>query len=221
MSKAFTPLMRDIKYSDDEMKIRANDYYTLLKSRRTVRDYDSKPVPREVIDACIQTAGTAPSGATQQPWHFVVVRDASIKMQIREAAEEEERLFYEGRAGDTWLDTLKPLGTNEEKPFLEKAPVLIAIFEQKYSLDDSGTRVKHYYAKESVGIASGMLITALHQAGLATLTHTPSPMNFLSKILKRPEGEKPFLLLVVGHPAVGTLVPDITKKRLDKIRTEI
>ena len=204
----------------DVMKHRSANFFDLVSKRRTVREFSSEAVHPEVIDNCIRSAGRAPSGANQQPWHFVVIRDPEIKKNIREAAEEEEAKFYAGRAGDTWLETLEPLGTDANKPFLEKAPLLIAIFEEKYHEDEMGAKVKHYYSKESVGIATGMLITALHHAGLATLTHTPSPMNFLSTILKRPEGQKPFLLLVVGHPAEGTLVPDIRKKSLSQIRTE-
>jgi len=199
---------------------RSAKFYEFMKSRRTIRDFSNEEVPQEVIDTCLKTAGTAPSGANQQPWHFVVIRDSSIKTQIRNAAEEEERIFYEGRAGDTWLEALEPLGTDADKPFLEDAPVLIAIFEQKFALTDQGDKIKHYYAKESVGIATGMLISALHNVGLATLTHTPSPMNFLTKILNRPEGEKPFLLLVVGHPAEGVEVPDIEKKHLKDISSQ-
>lgn len=196
---------------------RSAEFYEFMKSRRTIREFSTEEVSQEVIDNCLKTAGTAPSGANQQPWHFVIIRDSSIKAQIREAAEEEERNFYAGRAGDTWLEALEPLGTDADKPFLEKAPILIAIFEQKYTLNDQGDKVKHYYAKESVGIATGVLISALHNVGLATLTHTPSPMNFLTKILKRPEGEKPFLLLVVGYPAEGVEVPNIDKKKLTDI----
>jgi nitroreductase len=162
-------------------------------------------------------AGSAPSGANQQPWHFAIVRSPEIKKRIREAAEAEEKEFYAGRAGDVWLDTLAPLGTDANKPFLEEAPILIAIFEKKYEVDASGRKKKNYYAKESTGIATGVLITALHQSGLATLTHTPSPMNFLTKVLNRPEGERPFLLLVVGHPAPDAMVPDIQKKSFTEI----
>ncbi len=221
MKYDFRPFVAKNSFSESEMKTRAAEFYKFMKSRRTIRDFSAKEVSAEVVNHCILTAATAPSGANQQPWHFVVIRDPAIKSEIREAAEAEERNFYAGRAGDTWLETLEPLGTNEDKPFLETAPILIAIFEQKYHLDGQGNQVKHYYAKESVGIATGLLITALHNAGLVTLTHTPSPMNFLSKILKRPTGEKPFLLLVVGYPAQTVMVPDIKKKSLDQIITEI
>ena len=220
MTKKFVPFNKPIDLTHAEMLRRSAKFYEFMKSRRTIRDFSNEEVPQEVIDTCLKTAGTAPSGANQQPWHFVVIRDSSIKTQIRNAAEEEERIFYEGRAGDTWLEALEPLGTDADKPFLEDAPVLIAIFEQKFALTDQGDKIKHYYAKESVGIATGMLISALHNVGLATLTHTPSPMNFLTKILNRPEGEKPFLLLVVGHPAEGVEVPDIEKKHLKDISSQ-
>lgn len=211
MEDQFTPLKYK-RLTKVEMLQRAESHYQLMRTRRSVRHFSDEAVSKSVIDYCIRTAGTAPSGANQQPWHFSIIVDPSTKRQIRLAAEEEERSFYNGRAGDTWLETLKPLGTDASKPFLEKAPVLIAIFEQKYRIDEMGNKIKHYYAKESVGIATGMLITAIHNIGLATLTHTPSPMNFLSKILKRPEGERPFLLLVVGHPASDAKVPRIDKK---------
>ena len=220
MTKKFIPFKKPIELTDAEMLERSAEFYKFMKSRRTVREFSDQAVPQQLIDDCIMTAGTAPSGANQQPWHFVIVRDPSIKSQIRAAAEEEERNFYAGRAGDTWLETLAPLGTDAHKPFLENAPVLIAIFEQKYSINAQGDKIKHYYARESVGIATGMLITALHNIGLVTLTHTPSPMNFLTKILKRPAGERPFLLLVVGHPAQGVKVPDIDKKELTDIASQ-
>jgi len=219
MKNKFIPYTHSNKFSPEEMEQRADEYYQMMKTRRTIRDFSDKDVAPSIIDSCILTAGSSPSGANQQPWHFVTVRDATIKQKIRLAAEEEERNFYSGRGGDTWLKTLEPLGTDASKPFLETAPVLIAIFEQKYHTDAKGERIKHYYSKESVGIATGLLISALHNAGLVTLTHTPSPMNFLSKILNRPAGERPFLLLVVGHPKSGTKVPDIQKKDLDQIRT--
>lgn len=174
---------------------------------------------REVIEQCLLTAGGAPSGANLQPWHFVVVSDLAVKRRIREAAEEEEREFYAHRAPQEWLDALAPLGTDANKPFLETAPYLIAIFAQSYGVLPDGRKVKNYYVQESVGIATGMLITAVHVAGLASLTHTPSPMGFLNAILNRPTNEKPFLLLVVGHPADDAIVPDITKKPLAEIAT--
>lgn len=190
-----------------------------LSQRRTVRDFASTPVPREVIEHCLRAAGSAPSGANQQPWRFVAVADATIKHRIREAAEAEEREFYGRRAPEEWLRALEPLGTDADKPFLEVAPWLIAIFYERFGLDAEGGKQKRYYPHESVGIATGMLIAALHRAGLATLTHTPSPMGFLNEILGRPRNEMPFLLLVVGHPADGCQVPDIERLPLKDIAT--
>lgn len=199
-------------FPPEEMLRRARALRALLATRRSVRDFAARPVPREVIAECVMTAGLAPSGANQQPWHFEVVGDPSIKKQIRAAAEQEEREFYAGRASQEWLDALAPLGTDADKPFLETAPWLIAVFEQRHGLDATGNKVKHYYPKESVGLAVGFLIAALHNAGLASLTHTPSPMNFLNEILQRPVHERPFLLLVVGYPAADATVPVIAKK---------
>lgn len=190
-----------------------------LARRRTVRDFSDRPIPAGVIDACIRAAGTAPSGANLQPWHFVVVTDPVLKRQIREAAEVEEREFYEKRAPPEWLAALEPLGTDSRKPFLETAPALIAVFAEVWAERADGTRVKHYYVTESVGLATGLLIATVHHAGLVSLTHTPSPMGFLTEILGRPARERPFLLLVVGYPADGAQVPDITRKPLDAIRT--
>lgn len=198
--------------SEEEMLSRARVFLDQVSLRRTVRDYSDRPVPQEVIEACVTAAAQAPSGANMQPWHFEIVGDPAIKKKIREAAEEEERLFYEGRATDEWLEALAPLGTNDSKPFLETAPWLIVIFEQRYGLTPEGEKIHYYYTKESVGLAAGFLIAALHQAGLASLTHTPSPMGFLNKILERPGSEKPFLLLVCGHPATGAKVPGIQRK---------
>ncbi len=186
-----------------------------LTTRRTIREFSNQPVAAEVIRECIVAAGQAPSGANKQPWHFEVVSDPDLKRQIRRAAEEEEREFYQGRASDEWLEALGPLGTDEDKPFLETAPWLIVIFEQRHGLDEEGNKVRYYYTKESVGLAAGFLIAALHEAGLATLTHTPSPMGFLNRILERPPHEKPFLLLVAGHPATDATVPDIARKDPD------
>ena len=205
------------EYPAEEMRQRADNFYVELKRRRTVRDFSNRPVPRDIIETCIRTAGTAPSGANQQPWHFAIVSDPDIKRQIRLAAEEEERAFYSGRASGEWLDALEHLGTDASKPFLETAPYLIVIFAQRYGLDEKGGKVKHYYVNESVGIATGMLISALHHAGLATLTHTPSPMGFLSTILQRPTNERPYLILVCGYPAEGAQVPNIGKKSLEEI----
>jgi nitroreductase len=215
----FVPLDSFRAYPEAEMKARATAFYDDLRRRRTVRDFSSRPVPREIIEQCILAAGTAPNGANMQPWHFVAVSDPEIKKRIREAAEEEEREFYHGRAPQEWLDALAHLGTDEHKPFLEKAPWLIAVFAQRYGQLPDGRQVKHYYTSESVGIATGMLITAVHNAGLVSLTHTPSPMNFLNELLGRPENERPFLLLVVGYPTEDAQVPDITKKPLGEIAT--
>jgi nitroreductase len=207
------------EYSADDMKRRAVEFYAEIRARRTVRDFAARPVPREIIENCIRAAGTAPSGANMQPWHFVVVSDPAVKRKIRVEAEKEEHDFYHHRAPQEWLDALAPLGTNEHKPFLEDAPYLIVIFAENYGVLSDGRKVKHYYAQESVGIATGLLIAAVHHAGLVSLTHTPSPMGFLNEILGRPSRERPFLILVVGYPAEGATVPAITKKRLDEIAT--
>jgi nitroreductase len=207
------------EYPVAEMQRRAEAFYAEIRRRRSVRAFSDRPVPRAIIETCIAAARTAPNGANLQPWHFVAVSDPAVKQQIRVAAEEEERAFYQGRAPQDWLETLAPLGTDEHKPFLEIAPWLIAIFAQPYGLAADGRKVKHYYVTESVGIATGFLIAALHHAGLATLTHTPSPMGFLNAILGRPEHERPFLLLVVGYPADDVQVPAITKKALAEIAT--
>ncbi|MBA2742963.1 MAG: nitroreductase family protein, partial [Chthoniobacterales bacterium] len=211
----FIPLPWAGAHPDEELTARAATFCSEMRVRRTVRDFSARPVPREVIESCIAAAATAPSGANMQPWHFVAVSDAEIKHRIRIAAESEEREFYERRAPAEWLEALAAIGTDERKPFLEIAPWLIAIFVQPFSMRDDGTRMKHYYSSESVGIATGLLIAALHRSGLATLTHTPSPMAFLNSILSRPVHEKPFLLLVVGHPAKGAMVPDLRRKPLD------
>ncbi len=188
-----------------------------MRQRRTVRDFSERPVPREIIESCLRVAGSAPSGANLQPWHFVAVSDPEIKREIRIAAEAEEKEFYEHRAPAEWLEALAPIGTDWRKPFLEVAPWLIAIFSQPYRMLPNGKKFKHYYATESVGIATGLLIAAVHTTGLVSLTHTPSPMAFLNRILKRPAYEKPFLLLVVGHPAENATVPDIKRKPLAEI----
>ncbi len=206
-------------YTPDEMQRRAEAFYADIRRRRTVRDFADGAVPRPVIDTCIRAAGTAPSGANMQPWHFAVVGDAGLKRRIREAAEAEERAFYGGRASDEWLAALAPLGTTADKPFLETAPWLIVVFQQTYGLDAAGERVKHYYVQESVGIATGFLIAALHHAGLATLTHTPSPMKFLREVLGRPVNERATMILVTGYPAADAKVPAITKKPIDEIAT--
>jgi iodotyrosine deiodinase len=201
------PLPAYREYPAAEMIDRARAFHADLARRRTVRDFDTRPVPREVIEHCLLAAGTAPSGANQQPWFFSVISDAARKQRIREAAEKEEREFYGGKAPQEWLDALAPLGTDPDKPFLDEAPLLIAIFAQKYGVRPDGTRFSHYYVPESVGIATGFLIAALHHAGLATLTHTPSPMGFLNELCERPPSEKPVILLVVGYPKAGCLVP--------------
>ncbi|WP_189494975.1 nitroreductase family protein [Algimonas arctica] len=198
------------------MAARLEDFRMHMSKRRTIRDFADTPVPQALIETAINTAGTAPSGANFQPWHFVAISDPETKKAIREAAEDEERAFYNGRASDEWLDALAPLGTDDQKPFLETAPWLIAVFAQK-----RGEHGKNYYVTESVGLATGMLITALHSVGLGTLTHTPAPMTFLRNICERPETEKPFVLLVVGYPADGCTVPAhaLEKKSLDEIAT--
>jgi nitroreductase len=215
----FVPLTTFVEHPSEEMKARAREFYEEIKRRRTVREFSARPVPREVIEDCVRAAGTAPSGANLQPWHFVVVSDPETKKKIREAAEVEERAFYSGKAPQEWLDALAPLGTDEIKGYLEVAPCLIAVFAQNYAALPDGRKVKNYYVTESVGIALGFLIAALHHAGLATLTHTPSPMGFLSAVLDRPANERAFLLLVVGYPAEEARVPDITKKPLEGIAT--
>jgi iodotyrosine deiodinase len=198
-----------------EMQAAARDFRADMTRRRTVRDFSSDPVPREIIEHALITAGTAPSGANQQPWSFAAISSQEIKRRIRIAAEEEEKAFYAGKAGDDWLNALAHLGTDWEKPFLEEAPWLITIFAQRWGEKD-GKKTKHYYVPESVGIATGFLIAALHQAGLATLTHTPSPMGFLNEICGKPESEKAVILLIVGYPKEGCKVPEISKKTLDE-----
>jgi len=207
--------------ADDELLARAESFHAAMAQRRTVRSFSDRAVPRDVIEHCLRTAGSAPNGANLQPWHFVAVSEPQLKHEIRVAAEAEEREFYEHRAPNEWLEALAALGTDAQKPFLETAPWLIAIFSQPYRILPDGRRLKHYYAIESVGIATGFLVAAIHQAGLASLTHTPSPMGFLNKLLHRPAHEKPFLLLVVGHPAGGPLVPDIQRKPLSEISSFI
>ena len=203
------------------MQKRSKEFLDDVVRRRTVRDFSDRPVPKEIIENCIKTAGSAPSGANHQPWHFAVVTDPDTKADIRKAAEEEEKLLYSERAPKEWLEALAPLGTDENKPFLEIAPYLIVIFAESYSLDEGGSKAKNYYVSESVGIATGILITALHNAGLATLTHTPSPMRFLNEILSRPADERPFLLLVAGFAAENATVPDIQRQNLSEILTTV
>jgi nitroreductase len=211
MPLAFEPV------PEHEMLPRAEAFLAKMRKRRTVRDFSDRPVPRALIETAVRAAGTAPSGANQQPWSFVCIGDPARKKQIRAGAEEEERAFYAGRAGEEWLDALSHLGTDADKPFLETAPWLIAIFAQRWGVDAQGRRIKHYYVPESVGIATGFLIAALHDAGLATLTHTPAPMNFLNAICGRPDNEKALILLVVGYPAQDCRVPAIGRKPLEDI----
>jgi nitroreductase len=209
------PLETYREYPVEEMRERVDAFYESVNRRRTIREFSDREVPVDIIETALKAASTAPSGANLQPWHFVVVSGADTKKKIREAAEIEEREFYEHRASEEWLAALEPLGTDDQKPFLETAPYLIAIFLQKYGELEDGRKVKHYYPVESTGIATGILITALHEAGLATLTHTPSPMKFLNEILGRPKSERPFLLLVAGYPADDAEVPDIHRKPLE------
>ena len=215
------PLPSRGDFSDEEIATRAANFFKEMQTRRTVRQFSTRPVPQTIIEDCIRTAGSAPSGANMQPWHFVAVSEPDLKREIRIAAETEEREFYEHRAPAEWLEALAPLGTNASKPFLEAAPWLIAVFSVPFRWRESESRVKHYYVTESVGIATGFLIAALHRAGLATLTHTPSPMGFLNVLLDRPAHEKPFLLLVAGHPAEGAMVPKIDRRPLAEISSII
>ena len=204
----------------DDIRARAQKFADNMHLRRTVRDFSDRPIPRDIIENVIRAAGSAPSGANQQPWHFVAISNANVKREIRIAAEAEEREFYlNNRASDEWLGALAHLGTDEHKPFLETAPWLIVVFGQRYGIDENGERIKHYYTPESVGIAMGMLITAVHHAGLVSLTHTPAPMKFLNEILKRPEHEAPYLILVVGYPSADATVPAISRKPMDVIST--
>jgi iodotyrosine deiodinase len=215
------PLDPPARLSEKDLRTASQSYLDFIRRRRTVRDFSDETVEREVIEACVLAAGSAPSGANHQPWHFVCISDPVTKRAIREAAEAEEEAFYSGKAGEVWLNDLKKIGTDASKPFLETAPWLIAIFAERYGINQEGEHVKHYYVPESVGIATGFLIGALHHLGLATLTHTPNPMKFLNRILGRPQRERPYVLLVVGHPADNASVPRaaITKKPLSEIAT--
>lgn len=215
----FVPLEGYREFPAEEMERRADEFAKRVSQRRTVRHFSDRPVPRTVIEHCLRAAGSAPSGANRQPWHFVVVSDPAVKKQIREAAEAEEHEFYTRRAPKEWLEVLKPLGTDEHKPFIEKAPYLIVVFEQRYGISPDGIKVKNYYTQESVGLATGLLITAVHHAGLVSLTHTPSPMGFLNEVLGRPANERPFLILVVGYPEKAAKVPEISRKTLEEIAT--
>lgn len=214
----FEPLSSYREYPPEEMVLRAAAFADDLNRRRTTRHFSKRDVPRKVIEHCIRAAGTAPSGAHQQPWRFVVVTEATIKLKIREAAEAAEREFY-ATAPAEWLEALEPLGTDADKPYLETAPYLIAVFAERYGLNSDGSHRTHYYVSESVGIACGFLVAALHHAGLAALTHTPSPMNFLRDVLGRPSNEKAVMLIVTGYPADGALVPRLSRKPLDEIAT--
>ncbi len=215
------PLPDYREYPVEEMRQRLNDFYTEVNRRRTVREFSDRSVPRDIIETALMAANTAPSGANLQPWHFVAVSGAATKRKIREAAEIEECEFYEHRATPEWLAALEPIGTDSNKPFLETAPYLIAVFLQKFGVLEDGRKVKHYYPTESTGLATGILITALHHAGLVCLTHTPSPMKFLNEILGRPKSERPFLLLVTGYPADDAEVPDINRKSLEEFTSFI
>lgn len=214
-----SPLTDYIEYPESQMIERSQDFLDSMKRRHSIRSFSDRPVPQEIIENCIKAAGTAPSGANHQPWHFVAINSADVKKQVREQAELHEQGFYEGRAGDEWLDALKPLGTDAQKPYLEHAPWLIAIFSQKKGGIHAEDKNTNYYVHESVGIATGMLITALHNAGLVTLTHTPKPMQFLSKICQRPDNERPYMLLIAGYPGEDATVPAHAqvKKSLDDI----
>ena len=220
MSKKKHILLKNyIKHSDNKLLELSKLFFDKMNHRRTVRTFSSEKIPIEAIKYAIKTANTAPSGANKQPWHFVLVENDEIKHQIKVAAENEEREFYSGRAPKSWLKDLEPFETDENKPFLEVAPYLIVVFEEKYRINKNGEKEKNYYTKESVGLATGLLLTALHNLGIGTLTHTPSPMKFLSKILKRPNNETPFLLIVVGYPKQGTVVPNVKRKELEEILT--
>ena len=213
------PYPEAFDYSEAEMIARARAFYADMKKRHTVRAFSDRPVPREVIETCLLTAGLAPNGANRQPWHFAVLGPGEKRRLIRQKAEAEEREFYAGRAGREWLDALKPLGTDPAKPFLETAPWLIVVFAQRYDLSPDGEKRKNYYVTESVGIACGFLVTALHNAGLVSLTHTPSPMGFLNQICGRPENEKPLMIVVAGHPAANATIPReaLNKKSLKEM----
>jgi nitroreductase len=217
------PLPRRAEFSDDQVAQAAKSFRDEMAQRHTIRDFSTRPVARAVIEHCILTAGSAPSGANHQPWHFVAIANPEVKTRIREAAEDEEARFYAGGAGDEWLAALEPMGTGVSKPHLEDAPWLIVVFAQRFGLRPDGTRFKNYYVPESVGIASGFLIAALHQAGLYALTHTPNPMKFLTGICGRPSHEKPIMIVAVGHAAKNAVVPEkaLMKKPLDEVATFI
>jgi len=206
-----------VRRDEPEMVARAREFHDLMRRRRSVRSLSPEPIPRECIEYAVSTAASAPSGANRQPWRFVIVDDPRLRRKVREAAEAEERENYEHRFPDDWLEALAILGTDWRKPFLEEAPFLVVVFKESYGLDESGQKVTNYYVNESVGIACGMFIAALHNMGLATLTHTPSPMGFLSRLLKRPPNEKPYILFPVGYPAADATVPDLTRKAIEDV----
>ncbi len=216
---AFIPYSKET-FSADEMKVRSKDFFEWANKRRTVRDFSPKEIPQEVIDNILLTANTAPSGANKQPWTFCVVTDPEIKKQIRSEAEKEEKISYESRMSEEWLEDLMAIGTDWNKPFLEIAPALIIVFKRSFETLSDGKKRQNYYVTESVGLACGFLLMAVHQAGLVALTHTPSPMNFLTKVLNRHENEKPFLLIPIGYPADVVTVPDIKRKKLEEIRVK-
>ncbi len=212
----FIPYQKE-NYTEEEMIERASSFYTFMNKRRSVREFSDKDIPREVIENIVKTAGTAPSGAHKEPWTFCIIRNKDLKKQVRALAEEEERKNYESRMSERWLKDLEPFGTNPVKEFIDVAPWIIIVLKQSYGFDEEGNKTQNYYVNESVGIAAGMLIAAIHNAGLVTLTHTPSPMNFIAKALGRPENEKPFLLIPVGHPAEDCKVPDLKRKEFKDI----
>ena len=216
-TKFKTIALKRVPIDETSMLEKSDAFYQSMRSRRSVRQFSDQPVALSLIKQCIKTAGSAPSGANRQPWHFVVVANPELKTRIRQGAESEEKEFYNHRAPQDWLDSLAPLGTDAHKPFLESAPYLIVIFAEKYTRDAAGNKHKNYYVTESASIATGLLLAALHTAGLATLTHTPSPMKFLNEILQRPGTEKPLMIVVVGHAATDARVPDISRKSLDEI----
>jgi len=218
VTDGFIPL-EFTRQDEDSMLRESKEFYQLMSRRRSIREFSEQNVPQAVLENALKAAGTAPSGANMQPWHFVVVQDAAVKKRIRDAAEIEERELYDHRASDEWLQALAPLGTDASKPFLETAPALIAVFLKKFTIDETGKKHKNYYTAESVGIATGVLISALHKSGLGTLTHTPSPMKFLGEILGRPSYERPYMLLVCGYPSDDVMVPNIKRRSLEEICT--
>ena len=220
MNKKSQKYIHSINLKQKEMIDISKDFFNKIKTRRTIRDFSSKDIPEEILENAIQAAGRAPSGANQQPWHFVIVGNKKIKKSIRNAAEKEEQTFYTKRAPKEWLNALKHIGTDANKPHLEKAPYLIIVFAERYSINKESEKIKNYYVSESVGIATGFLITALHFAGLVTLTHTPSPMKFLNKILNRPSNESAYLIIAVGYPEDDATVPVISKKKINEFLTK-